>query len=113
MPIVKEADETLHGLSRAAGSFDYMGPEQAIGYAEPSSDIYSLAKLVIEMLTGHQLKRLLPDASLDLPDRVRGLLGSLNVGISQDSIGMLAMALEFDPSRRPHVAGAFASPLLK
>lgn len=31
--IVKDADETLHGLSRAAGTFDYMAPEQAIGYA--------------------------------------------------------------------------------
>jgi tRNA A-37 threonylcarbamoyl transferase component Bud32 len=110
--IVKDADETLYGLSRAAGSFDYMGPEQAIGYAEPSSDIYSLAKLVIELLTGRQLKYLLPHAALDLPDRVRDLARGLAIGLSDDAIAMLASALEFDPARRPRVAGAFAVPLI-
>ena len=84
--IVKDADETLHGLSRAAGSFDYMAPEQAVGYAEPSSDIYSLAKLLIEILTGRQLKDLLPDAALDLPDRVRDLLQHFPFKLSPGSI---------------------------
>ncbi|HTR37965.1 MAG TPA: serine/threonine-protein kinase [Bryobacteraceae bacterium] len=109
--IVKDADETLHGLSRAAGTFDYMAPEQAIGYAAPSSDVYSLAKLVLEMLTGRQLRDLLPDASLDLPARVRDLAGSLD--LSADSIQMLASALEFDPARRPSVASSFAKPLVE
>jgi len=110
--IVKDANETLHGLSRAAGSFDYMAPEQAVGYAEPSSDIYSLAKLVLEMLTGRQLKDLLPDAALDLPERVRVLARGLEVRLSGESVEMLATALEFDPARRPRVAGAFAAPLV-
>ncbi len=110
--IVKDADETLHGLSRAAGSFDYMAPEQAVGYAEPSSDIYSLAKLVLEMLTGRQLKDLLPDAALDLPERVRVLARSLAVHLSDESIEMLATALEFDPARRPRAVGVFAAPLV-
>jgi tRNA A-37 threonylcarbamoyl transferase component Bud32 len=110
--IVKDANETLHGLSRAAGSFDYMAPEQAVGYAEPSSDIYSLAKLVLEMLTGRQLKDLLPDAALDLPERVRGLARSTAVHFSDESVEMLATALEFDPARRPRAAGAFAAPLV-
>jgi tRNA A-37 threonylcarbamoyl transferase component Bud32 len=64
--IVKDANEALYGLSRAAGSFDYMAPEQAVGYAEAASDIYSRAKLAIEMLTGRRVKDLLPDAALDL-----------------------------------------------
>jgi tRNA A-37 threonylcarbamoyl transferase component Bud32 len=110
--IVKEANEALHGLSRAAGTFAYMAPEQAIGYAEPSSDIYSLAKLVIEMLTGRSLSDLLPDAAIDLPDRVRELLPGLGTNLSQDSIHMLAKALEFDPARRPHLAEAFAHPIV-
>ncbi len=111
--IVKDADETLHGLSRAAGSFDYMAPEQAIGYAQPSSDIYSLAKLVLELLTGRQLKHLLPNAAMDLPDRVRELARSLDANLSEDSIEMLAVSLEFDPARRPSVAGLFAVPLVR
>jgi tRNA A-37 threonylcarbamoyl transferase component Bud32/ligand-binding sensor domain-containing protein len=110
--MVKDANETLHGLSRAAGSFDYMAPEQAVGYAEPSSDIYSLAKLVLEMLTGRQLKDLLPDAALDLPQRVRDLARRLEAHLSPESIEMLARALEFDPARRPRAAGSFAEPLI-
>jgi ligand-binding sensor domain-containing protein/tRNA A-37 threonylcarbamoyl transferase component Bud32 len=110
--IVKDANETLHGLSRAAGSFDYMAPEQAVGYAEPSSDIYSLAKLLIEMLTGRQLKDLLPDAALDLPERVRDLLQHLTVRLSPESIHLVATALEFDPAKRPRVAGLFAQPIV-
>jgi serine/threonine-protein kinase len=111
--IVKDADETLHGPSRAAGSFDYMAPEQAVGYAESSSDIYSLAKLTIEMLTGRRLKDLLPAAGLDLPDRVRELLQELDVRLSAESIHMIATALEFDPAKRPRAAGDFATPLVR
>jgi tRNA A-37 threonylcarbamoyl transferase component Bud32 len=111
--IVKDANETLYGLSRAAGSFDYMAPEQAVGYAEPSSDIYSLAKLVIEMLTGQRLSHLLPAASIDLPVRARELLRTLpGIAFSEESIIMFASALEFDPVRRPHAAGVFARPLV-
>lgn len=111
--IVKDANETLHGLSRAAGSFDYMAPEQAVGYAEPSSDIYSLAKLLIEMLTGSQLKNLLPDAALDLPERVRELLQRLATQLSPESIHLVATALEFDPAKRPRAAGPFARPIAR
>jgi tRNA A-37 threonylcarbamoyl transferase component Bud32 len=109
--IVKDADETLHGLSRAAGSFEYMAPEQAIGYAEASSDIYSLAKVAIEMLTGRRLSHLLPAASLDLPDRVRELLIGLNIGLSPGAIDMVARALEFDPTKRPTVAETLVNQL--
>ena len=111
--IVKEADETLHGLSRAAGTFDYMAPEQAVGYAQPSSDVYSLARVVIEMLTGRRLNQLLPDAALDLPDRARELIGGLGLRLSPESIALLCAALEFDPGRRPAAAGAFAEPIAR
>jgi hypothetical protein len=111
--LVKDADETLHGLSRAAGTFDYMAPEQAVGYAQTSSDVYSLAKLLIEMLTGRQVRELLPDAALDLPERVRALARSWAPGLSDESVEVLATALEFDPSRRPLRAGFFAAPLVR
>jgi tRNA A-37 threonylcarbamoyl transferase component Bud32 len=106
--IVQDPDETLHGLSRAAGTLYYMAPEQSIGYAEPSTDIYSLAKIVIEMLTGQRLSSLLPDAAMDLPDRVRELLQGLNLGLTSASIEMMSSALKFDPSRRPKGARLFA-----
>jgi len=111
--IVKDADATLHGLSRAAGTFDYMAPEQAIGYAQPSSDVYSLIKVTLEMLTGRRLSELLPDAALDLPERVRDLARGLNLGLSEESIEMLARALEFDPTKRPQAVDAVARPLVR
>lgn len=111
--IVQDADETLHGLSRAAGTFDYMAPEQAVGYAQASSDIYSLAKIAIEMLTGKRLKDLLPDAALDLPDRARELLAGLPCGLSNETIARMAAALEFDPARRPAEAEAFAEAIAR
>jgi protein kinase-like protein/two component regulator with propeller domain len=106
--IVQDPDQTLHGLSRAAGTIYYMAPEQSIGYADSSTDIYSLAKIVIEMLTGERLSTLLPDASMDLPDRVRELLTSLHLALSSGSIEMISSALEFDPARRPKGAKKFA-----
>jgi len=109
--IVKEPDQTIHGLSRAAGTIYYMAPEQAIGFAMPSSDIYSLAKILVEMLTGQRLSTLLPNASLDLPERVREFARGLPVGLSEDSVDLLAAALEFDPLRRPQNAQLFAGPI--
>jgi tRNA A-37 threonylcarbamoyl transferase component Bud32 len=111
--IVQDPDETLHGLSRAAGTLYYMAPEQSIGYADSSTDIYSLAKIVIEMLTGQRLSTLLPDASMDLPDRVREFLAGLNLGLSAASVELMSSALEFDPSRRPKSASAFANQIGK
>jgi tRNA A-37 threonylcarbamoyl transferase component Bud32 len=105
--IVQDPDETLHGLSRAAGTLQYMAPEQAIGYADASSDIYSLAKILLEMLTGQRLSVLLPDASLDLPARIREMLTATPHGLSVASIDLIAQSLEFDPSRRPKNAADF------
>jgi eukaryotic-like serine/threonine-protein kinase len=107
--IVKDPEKTVHGLSRAAGTLSYMAPEQAIGYADPATDIYSLAKVVVEMIAGERLATLLPDASLDLPQRVSELLSRLLPALSSQSRQMFAAALEFDPVRRPHDAGQFAA----
>jgi hypothetical protein len=111
--IIKNANETLHGISRAAGTFDYMAPEQALGYARPASDIFSLAKVVIEMMTGQQVSRLLPNEALGLPVLIRTTLASVKPVLSEESVQMLASALEFDPSKRPGVAGEFARPIVR
>jgi tRNA A-37 threonylcarbamoyl transferase component Bud32 len=111
--IVKEPDQTIHGLSRAAGTIYYMAPEQAIGFATPASDVYSLAKILLEMLTGQRLSVLLPNAALDLPDRVRELVRGLPIPLSGQSVNLLGSALEFDPSRRPQSAMLFAEPIAR
>ncbi len=109
--IVKEPDKTMHGLSRAAGTFYYMAPEQAVGFACPASDVYSLAKILLEMLTGQRLSTLLPDAAMDLPERVKELVHNLPVRFSDEAVDLVASALEFDPSRRPQDAPSFANPI--
>jgi len=111
--IVRRPDETIHGLSLAAGTIYYMAPEQAIGFADTTTDIYSLSKVLVEMLTGTRLSELLPDASMDLPDRVRELLRTLSqsrsIRLSSETIELIATALEYDPAKRPRDAAAFAS----
>jgi serine/threonine-protein kinase len=106
--IVKSPDKTVHGLSRAAGTIQYMAPEQAIGWADAASDIYSLAKVVMEMMTGKRVSELLPEASRDLPERVKEMLRGMGLALSEEAIGMMGAALEFDPERRPRDARAFA-----
>ena len=111
--IVKEPEQTMHGLSRAAGTLYYMAPEQAMGFAMAASDIFRLAKVLIEMLTGRRLTELLPNAKLDLPRRVRELARSLPIRLSEESVELIGSALEFDPSRRPQAAAAFAAPIAR
>ena len=111
--IIKDPEKTVHGLSRAAGTICYMAPEQVIGYADPATDIYSLAKVTIEMITGKRISDLFPDASMDLPDRVRSKLGDLQPRLSTESLELLASALEFDPKNRPNRAHAFAMQIAK
>jgi len=111
--IVKAPDQTIHGLTRAAGTIYYMAPEQAVGFATPASDVYSLAKVTLEMLTGKRLSALLPNASMDLPDRVREMVRGMEIPLSAESVDLLGAALEFDPLRRPQTAGEFSRPLVR
>lgn len=111
--IVKEPDQTIHGLSRAAGTIYYMAPEQAVGFATAASDIYGLAKTLLEMLTGQRLSTLLPDAGMDLPEKVRELVRGMSLRLSQDSVELIGSALEFDPAKRPQEARQFVAPIVR
>jgi len=106
--IVKDPTSSLHGLTRAAGSIVYMAPENAVGYADPSTDIHSLAKILLEMLTGRRLVDLLPDASIDLPARARELLAKGSFQFSQTTVEAIGSALEFHPLSRPRNAAEFS-----
>jgi len=109
---IKDADETLHGLSRAAGSFDYMAPEQAVGAGQASSDVYSLAKLIIEILSGQRVSKLVRNAALDLPQRVRDLKELREAGLSAETVCLLAASLEFDPRNRPDSVRRLVDPIV-
>lgn len=107
MAIVKDPDRSMQGISRVGGTVHYMAPEQAVGHAGPEADIYSMAKVLIEMLTGKRLALLFPAAALDLPERVRELLTAERFGLSDPSIEQIVSALQFDPARRPKDAASF------
>jgi sugar lactone lactonase YvrE len=111
--IVKSPDQTFHGISRVAGTLDYMAPEQVIGYADAGTDIYSLAKIVIEMLTGLRWTELFPSATLDLPDQIRAYFVANSSVFKQDSVDLIVTALAFDPAHRPKDAVAFAEPIIR
>jgi serine/threonine protein kinase len=111
--IVKSPNQTFHGISRVAGTLEYMAPEQVIGYADATTDIYSLAKVFLEMLTGLLWADLLPEATLDLPEQVRRYLTKYRHLLTEESAEMIASALVFDPQRRPQSVSAFAEPIIR
>jgi hypothetical protein len=110
--IVKDPDKSVQGISRAAGSIIYMAPENAVGFADASTDIHSLNKILIELLTGRRLVELLPHASIDLPSRVREVLTGRVPRLSEASLELMCAAAEFHPSSRPRAPASspIASP---
>jgi serine/threonine protein kinase len=90
-----------------------MAPEQVIGYADASTDIYSLAKVLMEMITGLRWTELFPEATLDLPDRVRDYFQRNSAIFQADSIEQIVSAMAFDPIKRPHDVSEFAKPIIR
>lgn len=79
-----------------AGSFHYIAPERLAGKYSPASDVYSLAVVVLEMLTGRRLADL-----LTLPAEA-GFQAELAAATGCPKIAdSLAPAFEPDPARRP------------
>jgi serine/threonine protein kinase len=111
--IVKSPDQTFHGISRVAGTLDYMAPEQVIGYADASTDIYSLAKILLEMVTGLRWAEFLPEAKLDLPEQIRGYFTEHPGLFQADSLDLIVSALAFDPAGRPKDVMEFARPIIR
>jgi len=110
--IVKAPDQTFHGISRVAGTLDYMAPEQVIGYADASTDIYSLAKVLLEMVTGLRWTEFLPEAKLDLPEQLRAFFREKPELFGAESIEMIVSALAFDPGGRPKDVIMFSQPII-
>lgn len=104
---VVKPDGVTAALTQPAGTFGYMAPEQIMGHAEAATDIYSLAAVTLELLTGQHLAEVLPNAAFELPERVKTL--ALKLGFSEGTAALVGSALEFDPARRPKDAAAFAA----
>ncbi len=108
LAILKAPDESVYSRSRAVGTLPYMSAEGALGYALPASDIHSLAKILLEMLTGRTLDELLPQTPLQHAAQAREVLHHLSFQLPEPSIDLLAAALEFHPFSRPQDVRAFA-----
>ena len=111
--IVKSRDQTFHGISRVAGTLEYMAPEQVIGFADASTDIYALAKIVMEMLTGSRWSDLFPEAALDLPEQIGEYFRNNAFTLGEDSIGHIVSAMAFDPVGRPKDVLEFVRPIVR
>jgi Protein kinase domain len=111
--IVKSPDHTFHGISRVAGTLDYMAPEQVIGYADASTDMYSLTKILLEMVTGLRWAEFLPEAKLDLPEQIRRYFTEHPGLFQADSIDSIVSALAFDPAGRPKDVIEFSRPIIR
>jgi serine/threonine protein kinase len=90
-----------------------MAPEQVTGYADASTDIHSLAKLLLELMTGKPCAELLPQATLDLPMHVREYFRAHPGRLTQESIDQIAAALAFDPSQRPKDVSEFVATIIR
>ena len=111
--IVKSRDKTFHGISRVAGTLEYMAPEQVIGFADASTDIYALAKIIIEMLTGLRWTELFPEAKLEVPEQIQDYFARSSGILRADSIDQIVSAMAFDPARRPKDVSEFVKPIVR
>ena len=113
MDSVEAPRRTLPGLT--LGTFHYMSPEQVDGGAEIDgrSDIYGLACMLYEMLSGRPPFLGTPNAVLrqQLCARPRPL-ASLCPGIPPRLDAALLRALDKSPSRRYATAGEFVAALI-
>lgn len=92
----------------ASGTPPYMAPEQAMGSVSSSSDLYALAVMAYELLTGERPFRG-PDF---LGPKMRGEFApvtSRRAGLPARLDAFFASALSPDPTRRPKDAAAFAA----
>ena len=96
------------------GTLDYLAPELIRGDpATPASDVYAFACLVYECLAGappFSSRSMFEIGYAHLNDAPAGLHGQVH-GVSDELDRALLRGLEKEPSRRPHLAGAYAGML--
>lgn len=55
---LKTAENELAATTLMSGSFHYMAPERLTGHYSPASDVFSMAVIILEILTGKRLSSL-------------------------------------------------------
>jgi len=102
-------------ITKPQGASAYLSPEQLqADESSPRSDLYSLALVVYELLTGRLPFNIRAPLFVQLKARVDGDLvhpRQANDQLSQTISAALMRALDVDPAKRPASAGAFARAL--
>ena len=106
-----EDSATITSPGEMVGTISYVAPEIIGGEpASPASDIYSLAAVAYEMLTGE--RPFAADTTAGLLEAIRNGKGPVLAGkVPPQAIPALARALARDPIDRPGSARAFAAEL--
>ena len=82
------------------GSFDYMAPERVLGQSSPATDVYGLAALAFEMLTGVRFAGVTASSA----EGMTRLLAGFSHAVARE----LAGGLSYSPEDRPADILAFA-----
>lgn len=101
--------------TRVAGTYYYMAPEQLLGRPSPASDIFAVAVLAYEMLTG--ARPFDPKTPYEVLETLRAGVRTrptqLRPDLPAEAEGVILGALSFDEAARPASARAFVDALAR
>jgi serine/threonine protein kinase len=108
---LRTAEHELAATTLMSGSFHYMAPERLTGHYSAASDIFSLAVVVLEMLTRKRLADLHamffePDFQDELE---KVLTAELGITKAKALASLLRPAYDPEPRRRPADIGKWAA----
>ena len=99
-------EASSNATSMIAGTTRYMAPEQFFGQSSAAVDVYSLAVICYEMLTG-STPFALADMALVVTDRAHSTLTPDLEKLPKSVRHLIGRALSLAPSQRPQDAGEF------
>lgn len=103
------AASSLAATKSLEGSFPYLAPERLTGHFSAASDLYSLAVIALELLTGKRLVDLDTFyASPDFEGELEALLKAKLRYLARDGALQLRPCFEANPGLRPKRAGEWA-----
>jgi serine/threonine-protein kinase len=110
---VIDSGEPAETVSRIAGTLRYMAPEQLSGRPSASSDLYSLAVITYEMLTGRLPLRAENAVQLHAMQKAGVQIAprSLRPDLPEEAEQAILKALAFEESDRQHTVAEFVREL--
>jgi serine/threonine-protein kinase len=87
--------------SYSGGTLDYMAPEQLFGFSSEKTDLYAVALLAFEMLTGKRLTELMCENPKEVDAALRRELASVLPAVPVAAIDLILHGANPDPALRP------------